>query len=387
MTPAVYDVNTALAVYGKLIAGFRELNQAVDSRRVLYDGGADVQILPAGPTDTPRPFHRNVEFARLIAQLSGEPEDALVEAWRDTPGWDVPLTNCVSSHNSLKYLRLAVGSMRANSFFRNSPLLVHAENCTDGTDEWLAENQDELNYTYYAERNEVPRGIGGGMNFCAEVASTPYLNFVHADFYCGYDWDWELLMARMRYAGLPTMAFSYRVQPDIFGEILSRPGTIIVDPQEFGELHSNFDAEYFLEWSDQFRKMNDFEVPKAEGVSGLISREDWDRIGGNDPCFAPASFEDVDLFLRMQFEGYRFAMTSRSVVYHFGARSSHFPNDDFKHSDQRQLDAEAKNKRLWRKKWGPEPKLDEYHMWGTKGFEVRYEYLKKHNRLKRFNGQ
>ena len=40
---------------------------------------------------------------------------------------------------------------------------------------------------------------------------------------------------------------------------------------------------------DALSENNDFEIPKGEGVSGLIKKEHWDEIGGNDPLFAPAA--------------------------------------------------------------------------------------------------
>ena len=44
------------------------------------------------------------------------------------------------------------------------PIFIFAENCTDGTNEWLAQNADELGIEYYIETgNEEQRGIGGGI--------------------------------------------------------------------------------------------------------------------------------------------------------------------------------------------------------------------------------
>ena len=43
-------------------------------------------------------------------------------------------------------------------------------------------------------------------------------------------------------------------------------------------------------------------------------------------------WEDKDLFMRMQMEGYEFIMTSKSVIWHFTSRTSRFPNG------QKQLD-------------------------------------------------
>ena len=78
------------------------------------------------------------------------------------------ITFCISTYNNLEYLKIAVDSVRKNSYYKNSPFIIHAENCTDGTDEWLQENYERYVLNCYLDKNEVPLGIGGGMNFCAE---------------------------------------------------------------------------------------------------------------------------------------------------------------------------------------------------------------------------
>ena len=72
-----------------------------------------------------------------------------------------------------------------------------------------------------------------------------------------------------------------------------------------------------------YESYHNIKIPKAEGVSGLIKKKDWDRIGGNDPQFSPTSWEDMDLFLRMLQYGVKFILPSKSLVWHFGARGSH----------------------------------------------------------------
>jgi GT2 family glycosyltransferase len=104
------------------------------------------------------------------------------------------------------------------------------------------------------------------------------------------------------------------------------------------------------------------EFPKGEGVSGLIKKEVWDEVGGNDPIFAPASWEDMDLFVRMLQHGVRFIVTASSVVWHFGARGSHRLEENNGKTSQRQVLAEDKNRKLWLEKWGKYPEFDEYGM-------------------------
>ena len=103
------------------------------------------------------------------------------------------LSFCISTYNNLEYLKIAVDSVRTNSYFKDAPFIIHAENCTDGTNEWLREAKKLHNIDYVIDINDNPKGIGGGMNFCADLVKTEYIMFLHSDFYVTKDWDLELL--------------------------------------------------------------------------------------------------------------------------------------------------------------------------------------------------
>jgi len=272
---------------------------------------------------------------------------------------DNVITFCISTYNNLDYLKLAVESVRKNSFYKEAPFIIHAENCNDGTDQWLDSVKKQYNLEIYIEKNEIPVGIGGGMNFCADKVKTKYIMFLHSDFYVGHFWDLACIEEIKKHK-LPTWVFSHRVEPDIFGNGVSRPGTIIVPKDTFGAYYYDIDKEILEDWMDSFVKQNDFTIPKTEGVSGLIKKEDWDRIGGNDPQFSPTSWEDMDLFLRMHFRGYQFVLTSKSMVFHFGARGSHRLEENNGKSSERQIKAEKENPIKFYNKWGGLPTFNEY---------------------------
>ena len=89
----------------------------------------------------------------------------------------------------------------------------------------------------------------------------------------------------------------------------------------------------------------------------------YSLIGGNDPIFQPMYWEDKDLFMRMQMEGYKFIMTSKSLIWHFTSRTSRFPNGE------RELDNNKRPAHIVRweqramqrfvEKWGRLPGEDE----------------------------
>jgi GT2 family glycosyltransferase len=272
------------------------------------------------------------------------------------------ITFCISTYNNLEYLKIAVDSVRKNSFYKEAPFIIHAENCTDGTNEWLKENSEKYNLEYYLDKNDNPKGIGGGMNFCADRVETDYIMFLHSDFYVTPNWDKALMDTHNKYPNEKLWVNSHRVEPQMFPNSQSRPGTVVVAKETFGAYHNDFKPMLFDKYAEIFTSENDFEIPKGEGVSGLIKKEHWDAIGGNDPLFAPASYDDMDLFLRMLQNGFRFILPTTSLVWHFGARGSHRLEENDGRTSERQIKAEQSNIQKWVSKWGSPPTFDEYGM-------------------------
>ena len=272
------------------------------------------------------------------------------------------ITTCISSNNNLEYLKLAVKSVRQNAYYKNMPIIVYAENCTDGTNEWLSNN--EYNLEYYIENNKIEKGIGGGMDFCVSKSQTEFVNIIHSDMWIAPNQDLELLKLYDNIdKNTRLIASSFRIQPKIFpNDPDYRPGTVFVPINEFGAYYNDFNSNYFDQWANEFSKENNINVRKGGGAGFFCKKKDYEWIGGNDPLFAPASWEDMDLFIRMQLEDYEFKMTSKSTVYHFSARGSHFRDeakDNFNQKSQRQQTAEQINMQKFAKKWGRLPDHDE----------------------------
>ena len=61
------------------------------------------------------------------------------------------ITFCISTYNNLEYLKIAIASVRKNSYYKDAPFIIHAENCSDGTDEWLNKNSNKYNLEYYID--------------------------------------------------------------------------------------------------------------------------------------------------------------------------------------------------------------------------------------------
>lgn len=286
------------------------------------------------------------------------------------------ITHCISTFNNLEYLKLAIKSVREHSYYKDAPFIIHAENCTDGTDEWLVENASLYNLEYYIDKNEIPLGIGGGMNFCANKVKTKFINFLHSDFYVSKNFDLALLNKHKECKGR-SWVFSQRIQPNIFKEN-TRAGTLIVPIETFGGYYDDFNKELFLNYAEELAELNDIDIHLGEGVSGLISKKDWDEIGGNDPLFAPASWDDKDIFLRCLLKEVKLILTTKSVVWHFGARGSHRLEENNGNTDSRQLKAEKENSQKWLTKWNRYPYFDNNGMIQKEGMEILSSYKGKY---------
>ena len=270
------------------------------------------------------------------------------------------ITFCVSTYNNLEYLKWCIKSVKENAHFNTAPFIVHAENCTDGTNEWLEEVKDQYNLEVYIEPEVKPaRGIGGGMNFCADKIKTKYIIFLQSDFYVAKNFDLALLNEIEKYEKHYIIS-SWRIQPNIFNNPPMKPGNIFFPIDYLGAYWNDFQDKYFIEFAEEFSELNDIQIRRGEGAGGfIIKKEDWDYIGGNDSLFAPTSWEDMDLFIRMQNEGFEFIQTTKSVIWHFAGRGSHRLEENEGQSSNRQKETEHINAGKFYHKWGQLPQIDE----------------------------
>ncbi len=71
-------------------------------------------------------------------------------------------------------------------------------------------------------------------------------------------------------------------------------------------------------------------------------------------------WEDADLFIRMQNEGFKIGLTYKSNIYHFASRTSRFPDDDFSKRPKHLEEFEVNSMTEFTLKYGKLPDIDEY---------------------------
>jgi len=260
----------------------------------------------------------------------------------------------INSYKSLPYLKLAVESIRENAYYKNQPIIVYTENDTE-TRDWLLEQKDIE--TIY-EQNESPKGIGGGVNEAIKRVQTEFFSLIHSDMYISRHYDkplYDIVSSTDR----KIVACAWRLEPNIFNNE-DRVGTMFAPVNGgFGVYHHDFLKEEFLYWADHFvQSPNPSGFRKVEGVSYMMRTKDFIN---NDARFAPTSYEDMMQNVLMQIKGYDFVVTSKALVWHFGARSSHFlgQHDKLVGTSDRQKLSEQKNFKTWLTLWGEPPSYDE----------------------------
>ena len=260
-----------------------------------------------------------------------------------------------NTFRSLPYLKLVIESIRENAFYKEQPIIVYTENDTE-TRDWLAQ-QPDIQYIY--EENAIPKGIGGGVNEAVRRVKTEYMCLVHSDMYISRHYDAPLFDI-VSSTEKPVVACSWRLEPNIFNNT-DRLGTMFAPVNGgFGVYHHDFLKQEFLDWADDFVSISNApDFRKVEGVSYMMRTK---YFLNNSDAYRPTSFEDHDQSVRMQLEKYDFVVTGKALVWHFGARSSHFlgQHDKLTGTSDRQKQGEARNYQKWLKIWGEPPSYDEY---------------------------
>ena len=283
---------------------------------------------------------------------------------------EIKYTWILNTFRSLPYLKLAIESIRDNAYYKKQPIIVYTENDTE-TRDWLYQ-QPDIETIY--EENTVPKGIGGGVNEAVKRVKTEYFSLIHSDMYISRHYDAPLYNI-VSNNEKPVLAGAWRLEPNIFNN-QNRMGTVFAPPsatEGFGAYHHDFDKQSFLGWADEFATTGAANFRKVEGVSYMMRTK---YFVPNDSRFAPSSFEDHMQSILMQIKGYDFVVCGKAVVWHFGARSSHFlgQHDKLTGTSDRQRTSEQKNYRTWLDLWGEHPQYDEYGFIKlTEGMKQRYK--------------
>jgi len=218
------------------------------------------------------------------------------------------------SRNNLQYLKQAYRSIRENSEHPHE-ICIASDASTDGTVEWVQEimKKDE---NVKLHINEGPERLGHTILYDTlvyEYATHDRVMIFHADMYlCPYaDEEIDKLLEPGKVVSLTRI--EPPLHPDGPEKILKDFG---IEPYEFNELE-------LLQFIDELKE-DDTKYTDGIFAPWCIMKDDFTRIHGHDPLFAPQSKEDSDIFNRFMLAGYEFIQTWQGYVYHMTCRGSRF---------------------------------------------------------------
>ena len=199
--------------------------------------------------------------------------------------------------NNINYLKLCIKSIKNNSNF-NHELIIHVNQGTDGTIEFLKNEKIKYSYTKYNA------GICEGVNLASKLSTTNYILYAHDDFYFCPGWD-DALVNELN---------------DLKNNLFYFSGTMIHKGQvEFncGNSLEDFNEKKLLNGYKNI-KFNDFQG--STWAPHLIHKDLWNKIGGFSEEYFPGTGSDPDLNMKLWKEGVRiFKGLQNCKVYHFGS--------------------------------------------------------------------
>jgi GT2 family glycosyltransferase len=208
----------------------------------------------------------------------------------------------IPTYNNLKYLKLCIKSIKKNSRYNNE-ILVHVNEGTDGSIDYLKSNNIKFTYT----PNNV--GLCIACNLISKESNFDYILYSHDDMYFLPDWDFFLIN---KVQSLNTNKFylsslMINGDPKLNGHLNLKAGETI----------ENFDEKYLL---DNYMSLKHQDFQGSTWAPHLIHRDLWNKINGFSEEFSPGAGSDPDLNMKLWKEGVRiFQCISKSRVYHFGS--------------------------------------------------------------------
>ena len=203
----------------------------------------------------------------------------------------------IPTFNNLNYLKICIDSLKKNSKFDHQ-ILVHVNQGTDGTLEYL--KSINIEYTYTKENIGMPRAL----NQASKKAKLNYIVISHDDFYYCPGWDIEFekeikLLKHNNFYFSSTMVGAGQVQFDA------------------GDTHDNFNETKLI---SNLENIKTFDFQGTTKCPGLVHIDVWENLGGWSEEFSPTGGDDTDFAMKLwKYDVRIFKGLGKSLAYHFGS--------------------------------------------------------------------
>ena len=248
------------------------------------------------------------------------------------------VTLVIPTYNNFQHIKNAYTSIR--KWYPTLELVLLDDGSNDGTYEWLQSTQSEDD-NVILHRSEERVGHTILYDLGIEMANNEIIGIIHADMIVTENYLENLL----KHLDKGKVVCATRIEPP-----LHPPGNEKII-QNFGLDFDDLNIPAFEEFAKKSQSENKGKTTKGMFAPWILYKEDFQRIGGHDPLFAPFPYEDSDIFQRWIMAGYELIQSRDSFVYHLTCRG-HRWNDQIQKDDDYYKVASQKAARNYLRKWG-----------------------------------
>ena len=231
----------------------------------------------------------------------------------------------ILTYNKLEYTKICIESIRKFTPKNQYEIIVVDNNSSDGTKEWLKE-QNDLIVIYNKENEGFPKGCNQGI----EISKGESILFLNNDTIVTPNW----------LNNLDKLLYS----DDSIGAVGSISNSCS-NGQIINVNYNNFDE--MIDLSKVINNSNKIDYTYKTYLVGycyLVKKSIIDKVGYFDEIFTPGNFEDNDLSYRISSFGYKLLLCKNSYIHHFGSVS-------FKSTSEEYYKLYMKNLDKLKKKW------------------------------------
>jgi len=256
----------------------------------------------------------------------------------------------IPSYNNLRYLKHAYRSIRTWET-EDHEIVVLDDASVDGTVDWL-KSLDDPNLIIW--ENETGKRLGHTITYDigVDLCTTEVFSIFHADMFIGPNYVQNLV----KHLDRGKVVTATRIEPPL------HPSGKEKITRDFGVWPEEFREDDFIKFVKEEQERSKDQTTKGIFAPWSMYKEDFLKIGGHDPLFAPFPYEDSDIFQRFIIAGYDVLQSRDALVYHLTCRGHKWTDDKIvKKVDASWEELEKNARKNFIRKWNSWITNDEYH--------------------------
>jgi len=245
------------------------------------------------------------------------------------------------SYNNLRYLKHAYRSIRTWED-KDHEIIILDDASVDGTSEWLDSLKDPNLIIW---KNETGKRMGHTITYDigVELSTNDIFSIFHADMFVGENYVKNLV----KHLDRGKVVTATRIEPPL------HPSGREKITRNFGLWPEEFREDDFIKFVREEQERSKDQTTKGIFAPWSMYKEDYLKVGGHDPLFAPFPYEDSDIFQRFLLAGYEVLQSRDALVYHLTCRGHKWTDDKIVGKvDDGFKELEVNGRKNFIRKWG-----------------------------------